>query len=135
MIRIGVGDELPEIPQELSKEGKDFLSKCFVKDPRTRWTADMLLDHPFVATENTVTLKESKQSSPSSSPRCPFEYPEWVSVPSSSPKTELWSNKEVNSRFDWSLSYSPSPAERLRQLASDEVCNWSFSESWVTVRK
>ncbi|KAF2295273.1 hypothetical protein GH714_032405 [Hevea brasiliensis] len=135
MIRIGVGDELPEIPQELSKEGKDFLSKCFVKDPRTRWTADMLLDHPFVATENTVTLKESKQSSPSSSPRCPFEYPEWVSVPSSSPKTELWSNKEVNSRFDWSsLSYSPSPAERLRQLASDEVCNWSFSESWVTVR-
>ncbi|KAJ9177266.1 hypothetical protein P3X46_012502 [Hevea brasiliensis] len=134
LIRIGVSDELPEIPQELSKEGKDFLSKCFVKDPRTRWTADMLLDHPFVANESTVTLKE-QLSPPSSSPRCPFEFPEWVSVPSSSPKSELWSNKEVESRFDWSsLSYSPSPAERLRQLVSNQSCNWSLSESWVTVR-
>lgn len=135
LIRIGVGDELPEIPQELSQEAKDFLSKCFVKDPRKRWTADLLLNHPFIANETTVTLKEKEQLSPSSSPRCPFEFPEWVSVPSSSPKSELWSNKEVESRFDWSsLSYSPSPAERLRQLGSDEGCNWSFSESWVTVR-
>ncbi|OAY35462.1 mitogen-activated protein kinase kinase kinase 20 [Manihot esculenta] len=134
LIRIGVGDELPEIPQELSKEAKDFLSKCFVKDPKRRWTADMLLDHPFVANETTVPLTE-QFSPPSSSPRCPFEFPEWVSVPSSSPKSELWSNKEVESRFDWSsLSYSPSPAERLRQLGSDQGCNWSFSESWVTVR-
>ncbi|KAF2283729.1 hypothetical protein GH714_014623 [Hevea brasiliensis] len=97
-------------------------------------TADMLLDHPFVANESTVRLKE-QLSPPSSSPRCPFEFPEWVSVPSSSPKSELWSNKEVESRFDWSsLSYSPSPAERLRQLVSNQSCNWSLSESWVTVR-
>ena len=52
LIKIGVSDELPEIPQDLSKEGKDFLSKCFVKDPTRRWTADMLLDHPYRTTKN-----------------------------------------------------------------------------------
>ncbi|RVW83407.1 Mitogen-activated protein kinase kinase kinase 17 [Vitis vinifera] len=29
--------------------GKDFLEKCFVRDPKWRWTAEMLLHHPFVA--------------------------------------------------------------------------------------
>ncbi|KAL5993967.1 hypothetical protein ACLOJK_038324, partial [Asimina triloba] len=37
--------ELPEIPLELSKAGKDFLEKCFVRDPEKRWTMKMLLDH------------------------------------------------------------------------------------------
>lgn len=44
---IGIGEELPEIPQELS-QGKDFLDKCLVKDPNKRWTAHMLLNHPFI---------------------------------------------------------------------------------------
>ncbi|XP_020963870.1 calcium/calmodulin-dependent protein kinase type 1D-like [Arachis ipaensis] len=26
----------------------DFLEKCFMKDPSKRWTAEMLLDHPFL---------------------------------------------------------------------------------------
>ncbi|XP_057723995.1 mitogen-activated protein kinase kinase kinase 20-like [Arachis stenosperma] len=26
----------------------DFLKKCFMKDPTKRWTAEMLLDHPFL---------------------------------------------------------------------------------------
>jgi hypothetical protein len=30
LIRIGVGEELPLIPYELSQEGKDFLQKIFV---------------------------------------------------------------------------------------------------------
>ncbi|KAL2251394.1 UNVERIFIED_CONTAM: Mitogen-activated protein kinase kinase kinase 20 [Sesamum indicum] len=42
MMRIGVGKEVPEIPRSLSEEGRDFLGKCFVKDPSKRWTAEML---------------------------------------------------------------------------------------------
>nr|DAD28731.1 TPA_asm: hypothetical protein HUJ06_030199 [Nelumbo nucifera] len=38
----------PLIPEEISKEGKDFLKRCFVR-PSFRWTADMLLLHPFIA--------------------------------------------------------------------------------------
>ncbi|XP_009802290.1 mitogen-activated protein kinase kinase kinase 20-like [Nicotiana sylvestris] len=46
--KIGEGHELPKIPGELSKEAKDFLKGCFVRKPRYRWTAEMLLNHPFV---------------------------------------------------------------------------------------
>eukprot|EP00250_Pteridium_aquilinum_P026482 c33076_g1_i1 orf=2-832(-) len=41
-------EELPPLPDCLSAEGKDFLSKCFQRDPKQRWTAAELLKHPFV---------------------------------------------------------------------------------------
>ncbi|CAN0899921.1 Mitogen-activated protein kinase kinase kinase 20 [Linum grandiflorum] len=44
MWRIANGDQ-PEIPECLSDEGKDFLRKCF----DSRWSADMLISHPFVS--------------------------------------------------------------------------------------
>ena len=37
----------PTEPEHLSEEGKDFLRKCFVQNPRERATAEYLLDHPF----------------------------------------------------------------------------------------
>ncbi|XP_042509156.1 mitogen-activated protein kinase kinase kinase 20-like [Macadamia integrifolia] len=46
---IGSGRELPETPSEMSKEGKDFLKRCFVRTSNFRWTAAMLLHHPFVS--------------------------------------------------------------------------------------
>ena len=49
LVLLSDGEELPDIPDELSEEGRDFLSKCFVKDPVKRWTAEMLLHHAFVA--------------------------------------------------------------------------------------
>ncbi|XP_059067882.1 mitogen-activated protein kinase kinase kinase 18-like [Cryptomeria japonica] len=36
MYRIGFIEELPEMPQYLSAEGKDFLEKCLRRDPRQR---------------------------------------------------------------------------------------------------
>ncbi|KAK9161956.1 hypothetical protein Syun_002858 [Stephania yunnanensis] len=44
--------ELPEIPSELSEQGKDFLAKCWQRDCSKRWTAEMLLNHPFVIVDN-----------------------------------------------------------------------------------
>ncbi|KAE8038040.1 hypothetical protein FH972_010586 [Carpinus fangiana] len=32
----------------MSKIGKDFLRRCFAWDPTERWTAEMLLRHPFL---------------------------------------------------------------------------------------
>lgn len=45
-----IGDEhsLPEIPSRVSKEARDFLRRCFVRKPAFRFTAEMLLDDPFV---------------------------------------------------------------------------------------
>ncbi|KAM7278589.1 hypothetical protein ACFE04_005723 [Oxalis oulophora] len=43
------GPETPIIPENLSEKGKDFLSKCFCRDPKQRWTVEMLLGHPFLS--------------------------------------------------------------------------------------
>ncbi len=40
--------ESPSIPDRLSREGKDFLSKCFEHDPKNRATAEDLLSQPFL---------------------------------------------------------------------------------------
>ncbi|XP_021900536.1 mitogen-activated protein kinase kinase kinase 17-like [Carica papaya] len=40
--------EPPAVPENLSEMAKDFLSRCFLMDPDERWTANMLLLHPFV---------------------------------------------------------------------------------------
>ncbi|XP_059654548.1 mitogen-activated protein kinase kinase kinase 20-like [Cornus florida] len=39
----------PEILEGMSDDGKDFLRRCLVEEPRERWKANMLLNHPFVA--------------------------------------------------------------------------------------
>ncbi|XP_023532352.1 mitogen-activated protein kinase kinase kinase 18-like [Cucurbita pepo subsp. pepo] len=123
MMMIGVGDKVPEMPENLSEEGKDFLRRCFVKDPRKRWTAEMLLNHPFVAgAGETVTLKESNLTT--ESPTGPFDFPEFVC--------------SSNQRCDeMNLCCSSSTAEmmnRLRRLVTEKPLDWSVTESWVTVR-
>ncbi|XP_015218415.2 mitogen-activated protein kinase kinase kinase 4 isoform X2 [Lepisosteus oculatus] len=47
MYKVGMGHK-PPIPEKLSTEGKDFLSHCLESEPKQRWTASALLDHPFV---------------------------------------------------------------------------------------
>ncbi|GAV71454.1 Pkinase domain-containing protein [Cephalotus follicularis] len=48
MSRICDKYELPKIPSDVSKEGREFLKGCFVKNPMFRLTAEMLLNLPFV---------------------------------------------------------------------------------------
>ncbi|KAL4352813.1 hypothetical protein GQ457_06G040310 [Hibiscus cannabinus] len=132
LFRIGVSDELPGIPAELSEEGKDFLGKCFVKDPENRWTADMLLDHPFVVgDDDTIEASASPRCSFeefSESPRCPFHFPDWVS-------TQSRASSQENSSFGSSFSsYVSSPVERIRELACDRTLVWSISGNWITLR-
>ncbi|XP_075452861.1 mitogen-activated protein kinase kinase kinase 4 isoform X5 [Ascaphus truei] len=47
MYKVGMGHK-PPIPDRISPEGKDFLSHCLESEPKKRWTASQLLDHPFV---------------------------------------------------------------------------------------
>ncbi|KAK8673144.1 hypothetical protein V6N13_111496 [Hibiscus sabdariffa] len=130
LIKIGASDELPGIPQELSEEGKDFLGKCFVKDPKRRWTAEMLLDHPFMAGDDEEDEESTSERCSfeelSCSPRCPFEFPDWVS-------TQSTASSQSSSVPSFS-SYISSPWDRIRELACDEAANWSISESWITSR-
>ncbi|XP_076141895.1 mitogen-activated protein kinase kinase kinase 4 isoform X1 [Alosa pseudoharengus] len=47
MYKVGMGHK-PPIPEKLSTEGKDYLTHCLESEPKRRWTASALLDHPFV---------------------------------------------------------------------------------------
>ncbi|KAK4364675.1 hypothetical protein RND71_016033 [Anisodus tanguticus] len=52
-LRVGDGmayimNEDPVIPSNVSEIARDFLYKCFIKDPRRRWTSEQLLQHPFI---------------------------------------------------------------------------------------
>lgn len=46
----------PQIPEKLSTEGKDFLGHCLESEPKRRWTASSLLDHPFVKVRDAVAV-------------------------------------------------------------------------------
>ncbi|KAK7313118.1 hypothetical protein VNO77_37545 [Canavalia gladiata] len=48
MLKLGILKQAPEIPNRLSVDCKDFLSKCFIREPNQRWTARMLLNHHFL---------------------------------------------------------------------------------------
>ncbi|PON61634.1 Serine/threonine protein kinase [Trema orientale] len=49
MLMLAFSEKSPKVPEYMSKDGRDFLSKCLARDPRNRWSAQMLLDHPYVS--------------------------------------------------------------------------------------
>ncbi|KAK8486323.1 hypothetical protein V6N13_139812 [Hibiscus sabdariffa] len=118
--KIGVIDELRGIPQVLSEEGKDFLGKCFVKDPKRRWMDEMLLDHPFMDDDDeTVSLNRCEEEELtsqrcsfkkfSSSLKCHFEFPERISIQSTtssqSSPVPLFSRLRCPLNIHFCLSY------------------------------
>lgn len=138
LMRIGGGDEVPEIPSDLSEEGKHFLGKIFVKNPRERWTAEMLLNHPFICDqdlEDAAMSDVGEKIIASTSPRGPLDFPDWAScsitsLPLSgfSPECDSWFSGEVSS------GSAAAAAERLPGLVSDCSPNWSDSDNWITIR-
>ena len=48
VLKIAYSNERPKFPVHLSEEGMDFLAKCLERNPESRWTAEELLDHPFI---------------------------------------------------------------------------------------
>ncbi|KAL3599084.1 hypothetical protein D5086_007002 [Populus alba] len=49
VLKIACSNERPNFPVHFSEEGMDFLDKCLERNPESRWTAEELLDHPFIA--------------------------------------------------------------------------------------
>jgi len=46
---IGDSQDLPQIPSSISDDAKHFLGKCLVRNAAQRWSADELLEHPFLS--------------------------------------------------------------------------------------
>nr|KYP35302.1 Serine/threonine-protein kinase BCK1/SLK1/SSP31 [Cajanus cajan] len=69
MLKLALHREAPPIPEGMSWVCKDFLSKCFVKNPTRRSTAAMLLNHPFINSsyDNNMQTSHTDYQTPSQS--------------------------------------------------------------------
>ncbi|KAF2309397.1 hypothetical protein GH714_001924 [Hevea brasiliensis] len=66
LVRLAFEGSSPEIPENMSKKGKDFLRMCFMRPHCERWTTDMLLDHPFIIDEELTSPFEQEELLPPS---------------------------------------------------------------------
>lgn len=48
IMRIGLSNDTPALPQDVSPEASDFLTACLQRDPKARPTSRALLEHPFL---------------------------------------------------------------------------------------
>ncbi|XP_047044089.1 mitogen-activated protein kinase kinase kinase 17-like [Lolium rigidum] len=119
MHRIGYTGAVPEVPQWLSAEAKDFLAVCLSMNASDRCTAAQLLEHPFLASAVLDTKLEDVKS-------------KWVS-PKSTLDAALWESESDNDEADDELSHSTD--ERIKELACPEWAfpDWDSDEGWIDV--
>jgi mitogen-activated protein kinase kinase kinase 17/18 len=117
VLRVGYTDAVPEAPRWMSPEAKDFLARCFARDPRDRCTAAQLLEHPFLASAGCGAMAE------------------WVS-PKSTLDAALWES-DADDGSDDEVDVSESPAQRIKALACpccSALPDWDSEEGdWIEV--
>ncbi|KAL6975267.1 hypothetical protein U1Q18_024061 [Sarracenia purpurea var. burkii] len=129
LYRIGFSGDVPEFPNWLSENAKDFLSKCLVRDSKERWTANQLLHHSFLADEESNSQKVDDFANTS---------------PTSALDQAFWESMEVGegrrNLTHMGLS-SESPSERIRRLIGGTTSSpdsnfpdWIMDADWVTIR-
>lgn len=122
--QIGFSGELPEFPNHLSDNAKDFLSKCLKRDAKERWTAKQLLNHQFLVELAFGFDKVEKFNK--NSPTSVLDSGFWDSVEVSEPSLD-------SSKFIYSSDYSAQ--QRIKRLFASEVLpEWTNDEDWITVR-
>ncbi|CAI8590633.1 unnamed protein product [Vicia faba] len=126
LYRVGFSGDVPEIPNFVSEQGRDFLRKCLRRDPNERWSVVELLGHEFVG-----KFKESVSDSETPTTVLEGGFWDWDS---------LETTQEVGSSFDCYSSDSSSPSsstgDRILGLCSNETV-WEFDDDddeWITVR-
>ncbi|XP_010543009.1 PREDICTED: mitogen-activated protein kinase kinase kinase 2-like [Tarenaya hassleriana] len=125
LYRIGYSGESPEIPCCLTEPTKDFLQKCLKRHPEERWTANQLLNHPFLAKPDAKS--DPVSGSMSNSPTSVMDELFWGSV------EEAEEEENLDRPNGW-----VSHEERIGRLWSvgNAGPTWDLEGGdWVTVRK
>ncbi|KAG6481937.1 hypothetical protein ZIOFF_058561 [Zingiber officinale] len=123
--RIAFSTDVPEIPSSMSEQGKEFLSKCLVRNPRERWTAAELLRHPFVVSSGSLDPQSTSNCGTNFnrvSPVTTLDQSFWELI---SDDEDVLDQVEVPEE---------DPLERIKRLAGNATQNWTWDENWVTVR-
>ncbi|KAF0916802.1 hypothetical protein E2562_011631 [Oryza meyeriana var. granulata] len=117
--RIGYTDAVPEIPESLSPEAKNFLSKCFTRNPRERPTAAQLLEHQFLASASgDIDATAEKHG--------------WMSMsPKSTLNAECWKSDD-----DDDEDMSQSATKRISALAitRSALPDWDSEDGWIDLQ-
>lgn len=115
----------PDVPEYLSHQAKDFVSKCLKRDPKERWTVKQLLKHPFLAEFSYV---KNQNFLDNYSPTSILDQGVWNSV-----EEESETSNDVS---DVQTKYlSSCPDQRITSLFSNSrVPNWTCEETWITIR-
>ncbi|XP_031489629.2 mitogen-activated protein kinase kinase kinase 18-like, partial [Nymphaea colorata] len=129
LYRIGCTDAVPETPENLSEEGQDFLRKCFSRNPSERWTAEQLLQHPFVSKVKEVDIDGKPVCD---SPKSILDRALWDSLESRSAQTGSETNHSMPV-----LAPAPTAAGRIKALFSpaSRRPDWSSGDNWLSVRE
>ncbi|WOL01643.1 mitogen-activated protein kinase kinase kinase A-like [Canna indica] len=121
--RIAFSTDVPELPSWISKEGKDFLSRCLRRDPKERWTAEQLLQHPFLASFSANSEPKSDSSDERwVSPKSTLDQAPWESLSDEEDEVEEQPPADVS--------------ERIQSIIGGGrgTPNWTWDDSWVVVR-
>ncbi|KAI8012699.1 Mitogen-activated protein kinase kinase kinase 18 [Camellia lanceoleosa] len=117
LYKIAFSSDLPEIPDFLSSQTKDFLGKCLRRDPKDRWTAKQLLKHPFFG-ESKLDQKQIPEFNSGS--------------PTSILDQGIWSSMEETETHKGHLNSQGKLVGKLSLLSGKP--NWTWDENWITIR-
>ncbi|KAF3443590.1 hypothetical protein FNV43_RR13278 [Rhamnella rubrinervis] len=108
-------------------QAKDFLGKCLKRNPKQRWTANQLLKHPFLEEFNSRNSKPIQEFN-ANSPTSILDQCIWDS---------LVEESESLGNLGGVITCSEnSPVDRIKRLAAiSEVPDWSWDQSWITIRE
>lgn len=122
LYKIAYSGELPNFPVFLSTKAKDFLSKCLQIDPKSRWTAKQLINHPYVEEFN--LSQRQNQKSTTSSPTSILDHRAWTSTEESETIDDIFETK------------SASLSRKIGGLwLNSRAPNWKWEETWITIRE
>ncbi|RDY07119.1 Mitogen-activated protein kinase kinase kinase 3, partial [Mucuna pruriens] len=119
IFKIGNSKDMPEIPEHLSNEAKNFIKQCLQRDPLARPTAQKLLDHPFIRDQSAT------KSANVSITRDAFPY--MFDGSRTPPVLESHSNRPSKTSFDGDYASRPalaapralrSPRDNTRMITS-----------------
>lgn len=126
VLKIACSDKTPQFPAQLSQEGVDFLIKCLERDPKRRWTAENLLNHPFVLRNSTRIHTRNEHAC---SPASIFDIEVYDSDDSESTDA-----KELQSNNPFSRCVAERNRTARREQAKSDLASGPSSEIWITVR-